>query len=82
MAVEKRNVEEYVRALAVEHGVTLALDVYDRMAQVFTNLGGDDVQLDEVEQLLVALSKKGVIEKTERVLLHAEYLRGKWGDQE
>ena len=77
MVVEKRNVEEYVRGLATEHGVTLEQDAYAKMAQVFTNLFGDDVQLDEVEQLLVGLKRKGVLQGREMILLQAEYLRSK-----
>ena len=77
MAVEKRNIEAYVRALAAQHGVTLEQDAYARMAQVLTNLGGDDVELDEVERLLVGLKRKGVIQGTEMILLQAEYLRSK-----
>lgn len=77
MTVEKRNVEEYVRALSAAHGVTPAMDAYDRMAQVLTSLGGDDVKLDEVERLLVGLKRKGVIQGAEMVLLQSEYLNSK-----
>lgn len=77
MASAKGDVEEYVRALAAEHGVTLEQDAYANMAQVFTNLSGDDVQLDEVEQLLVGLKRKGVLQGPEMILLQAEYLRSK-----
>lgn len=77
MASERQNVEEYVRALAAEHGVTLEQDAHARMAQVFTALAGDDVELDEVERLLVALKRAGVIQGAEMVLLQAEYLRTK-----
>ncbi|UUY07734.1 hypothetical protein LRS11_18225 [Pseudomonas sp. J452] len=77
MTGEKRDVEEYVRALAAEHGVTPQGDVYGRLAQVLTNLSGDDVEFDEVERLLVALKRKGVIQGAKMLLLQAEYLRGK-----
>jgi hypothetical protein len=77
MTGDKRDVEAYVRALASEHGVTLEQDAYAKMAQVLTNLGGDDVQLDQVEQLLVGLKRKSVIDGKEMLLLQAEYLRSK-----
>ncbi|WP_343350970.1 hypothetical protein [Pseudomonas sediminis] len=77
MASAKGDVEEYVRALAAEHGVSLEQDAYANMAQVLTNLGGDDVQLDQVERLLVALKRAGVVQGAEMVLLQAEYLRTK-----
>lgn len=77
MTGEQGNVEEYVRALASAHGVTPEEDAYDRMAHVLTKLSGDDVELDEVERLLVGLKRKGVIEKTEMLMLQLEYLEGK-----
>lgn len=77
MTGDKRDVEAYVRALAFEHGVTLEQDAYAKMAQVLTNLCGDDVQLDQVEQLLVGLKRKSVIDGKEMLLLQAGYLRSK-----
>ncbi len=77
MTREQRKVEEYVRALASAHGVTLEEDAYDRLARVITKLSDDDVELDEVERLLVALKRKGVIDKTEMLMLQLEYLGGK-----
>lgn len=77
MVVEKRNVEEYVLALAAEHGVTAHRNATDRLAQVLTNLSGDDSVLDDIEQLLVALKRKGVIQGAEMLMLQAEYLNGK-----
>lgn len=74
MASEMKSVAEYVRALANEHGVSDEEDRYDRMARVISGLSGDDVELDSVERLLVALSKKGIISGTERVLIHQKYL--------
>ena len=79
MTGEQRHIEEYVRELASAHGVTLQEDTYDRLARVLTKLSDDDVELDEVERLLVALKRKGVIEKTEMLMLQLEYLEGKRG---
>lgn len=75
----EKGVEAYVRALASEHGVSEQEDYYDRLARVLTKLSDDDVELDEVERLLVALKRKGVIEKTEMLMLQLEYLSGKRG---
>lgn len=77
MAREGESVEKYVRNLAAEHCVTDEQDVYDGMATVLTELSGDDVVLDRVERLLVALKKAGVLEGREMLLLHAEYLAAK-----
>ena len=79
MTGEKRNVEQYVRALAAEHGVTAQRNANDRLAQVLTILSGDDSVLDDIEQILVALKRKGVIKGAEVLMLQAEYLNGKQG---
>lgn len=40
-----------------------------------TRLAGDDVQLDQIEQLLIALQRSGYLTRVEMVLLQASYLR-------
>jgi hypothetical protein len=40
-----------------------------------TRLAGDRVELDEVEQLLIALQRAGHLSRTEVVRLQARYLR-------
>jgi hypothetical protein len=39
-----------------------------------TRLAGDDVELDEVERLLIALQRAGHLTRTEAGLLQASYL--------
>jgi hypothetical protein len=69
MTGKQRSVAEYVKALALEYGVSGEEGLYDRMARVISGLSGDDVELDGVEQLLVGLKRKGVIDGTEMLLL-------------
>ena len=47
----------------------------DALAHHITRLAGDDVQLDEIEQLLVALQRSGGLTRVEMVQLQASYLR-------
>jgi len=47
------------------------------MAMAITRLAGDTVILDNVEQLLVNLKRKGVLTKAETLSLQADYLKEK-----
>ncbi|ABU79485.1 hypothetical protein CSSP291_19830 [Cronobacter sakazakii SP291] len=47
------------------------------MATAITRLAGDTVVLDNVEQLLVNLKRKGVLTKAESLSLQADYLEEK-----
>lgn len=68
-------VADYVEELAREHGVRYRRSALDDFADTVTRLAGDDVVLDRIEELLVALSKAGAITGVERTKLHARYLR-------
>lgn len=81
LRIPKHNVERYVRSLAAKNHVTDAVDKIDRMASVITSLSGDDVTLDNVERLLVSLKRKGVIQKSEMLLLQINYLEEKVGEK-
>jgi hypothetical protein len=47
------------------------------MAVTITRLAGDAVELDSVEQLLVNLKRKGVLNKAEIMALQGRYLQEK-----
>ena len=40
-----------------------------------TRLTGDDVELDEIEQLLIALQRSGHLSRAEMIQLQANFLR-------
>lgn len=69
-----RDTECYVRALALQHGVTEVVDRIGRMAVAATEFEGDDGVLDTVERLLVNLTKKGVLSKPDMLTLLGKYL--------
>jgi len=71
------SVESQVRRLAKAHKVTAELDDLSRMAVVISQLSGDDIELDDVEQLLVNLKKKGVLSTPEVLTLQGRYLEEK-----
>jgi hypothetical protein len=64
-----------IRELARRHRVAYVKSGRDVLADHFTRLAGDDVRLDDVEQLLIALQRQGHLTRTEAVRLQARYLR-------
>lgn len=64
-----------IRKMARQHDVAYVPSPRDKLAHHITRLSGDDVELDEIEQLLVALQRCGHLSRTEMVQLQAAYLR-------
>ncbi|KPG85155.1 hypothetical protein [Pseudomonas sp. RIT-PI-o] len=71
------SVASEVRKLAEKHRVGTERDGVSRMAVTITRLAGDTVELDSVEQLLVNLKRKGVLNKAEIMALQGRYLQEK-----
>ncbi|EKY3118093.1 hypothetical protein SMY46_002732 [Cronobacter turicensis] len=71
------SVASKVRHLAAVHNISASCDSTSRMATAITRLSGDTVVLDNVEQLLVNLKRKGVLTKAESLSLQADYLEEK-----
>jgi len=71
------GVREYILELASTHGVTYVETPADRLADIITRLSDDEVYLDEIEQLLIALERAGVVARANVVPLHVNYLREK-----
>jgi hypothetical protein len=61
--------------LARQYHVAYIRTERDRLAHHITRLTGDDVELDEIEQLLIALQRAGYLSRIEVVRLQANYLR-------
>jgi phosphoglycolate phosphatase-like HAD superfamily hydrolase len=57
--------------MAEEHHVAYVQTARDALARHITRLAGDDVQLDEIEQLLIALQRSGRLARVEMVKLQA-----------
>ncbi|ALD44260.1 hypothetical protein SMQE32_46520 [Serratia marcescens] len=69
------SVANYVHQLAKDHEITHSRDGMSRMAVAITGLADDAVELDEVEQLLVNLKRKGILTKSEILSLQGRYFR-------
>ena len=64
-----------IRQWAKEYQITYVPKRRDALAHDITRLAGDHVELDEVEQLLMALQRQGHLSRREMVRLQARYLR-------
>ena len=64
-----------IRRMALDHHVTHVDASRDVFARHVTRLAGDDVELDEIERLLIALQRSGHLSRAEMILLQAAYLR-------
>jgi hypothetical protein len=64
-----------IRNWAQKYQVTYVRTRRDALAHDITRLAGDPVELDEVEQLLMALQRQGHLSRGEMVRLQARYLR-------
>jgi hypothetical protein len=64
-----------IRDMAAKHDVTYVPTQSDLLANHITRLSSDNVKLDEVEYLLIALQRAGHITRDEVVQLQARYLR-------
>ena len=62
-------------SLAREHGVTYTSTTTDVWAHNVTRLADDDVILDDIELLLIALQRAGHISRREALRLQVNYLR-------
>lgn len=76
-ALPKTEVEEYVRQLAEQSGITSERDSISKMAQAVTELAGDDIVISEVETLIANLHRAGIISKSEGITLIGRYLAEK-----
>lgn len=70
--------KEYVVGLAQQHGITYVRTPYDELAEAITRLSDDDIEMDDVELLLIALERAGVVPSANILPLHYGYLKEKF----
>lgn len=71
------GLRDYILSLATDHGVAYVKTPTDRLADTITRLADDEIELDEIEQLLIALERAGIVASVNVVPLHINYLREK-----
>lgn len=76
-ALPKVGVGQYVINLARKHGVSVVRTKLDVFAEAVTSHSGDDVQLDQVGQTLVALREKKLVTGQEMNRLMLGHIREK-----
>jgi hypothetical protein len=64
-----------IRAMARQHRVVYSRTATDRLAHHMTRLAGDSIELDEIEQLIVALQRAGHLTRNQAVHFTARYRR-------
>lgn len=73
----RSTTREYIIALADKFGIRYHPTPEDALAAISTRLAGDEVVTDEIEDLIVALRRAGVISGGEMVDLLSRYLAEK-----
>lgn len=66
--------EETIRAMARDHGIAAERTATDELADTLTNLAGDDVVHDEIEDLVVTMQRRGIITADQATALYGDYL--------
>lgn len=72
-------IAEHIRRLADEYNVSYIHTSDDAISNVLTELSNDNVTMDDVELLLLALERAGAIASSDVVPMHVHYLREKFG---
>lgn len=71
----KIKAASWIRDAARRHAVTVTETPVDTFAAAVSRLSDAGVQLDQTEQLLLALARARVVTDPQRFALHAAYLR-------
>jgi len=67
--------ERVIRRLAERNHVDYLQTANDVLANHISRLAGDDVELDLIEQMVIALQRAGHLSRVQAVRLQARYLR-------
>ena len=78
MEIPTQNVAAFILDLAARHGVRYEKGPYDDLAEVITRLSDDEVVLDDVDRLLMALARAKVLTVRETIALQMNYHREKF----
>ncbi len=71
------SVSSKVIKLAESYNITAEQDGISRLASSITRMSGDVVVLDNIEQLMINLKRKGILNKSEILELQRGYLQEK-----
>jgi hypothetical protein len=71
---DSRTIASWARQVAYERGIQLRPRPNDRFVKAVSRLSDGVIDLDPVEELLVALGRAGVLSSYQRGLLQVHYL--------
>lgn len=77
LTIPVSGLAKFITDLAKRYDISYVRTSNDALADVITKLSDDDVKLDDVVLLLIALERAGIIPSENVVPLHANYLREK-----
>jgi hypothetical protein len=69
------SAKDQILTLARRHGVAYVATSLDQAGNDMARLSGDDVELDNVEQILLALERAGKLTAPQADRLHVAYMR-------
>jgi hypothetical protein len=67
--------KQKIGLLAAQHGITYHQTEFDELADTYSRLSDNEVELDETELLLLELDRSGILTGKDNGFLHLEYLR-------
>lgn len=73
------GIAAFVRSLAAEHGIAYRPTALDALAAAITRLAYAETAPDETADLLLTLTRAGVIDEQKSFALHAAHLRERDG---
>jgi hypothetical protein len=67
--------KQKIGLLAEQHGITYHQTEFDELADTYSRLSDNEVELDETELLLLELDRAGILTGKDNGFLHLQYLR-------
>ena len=74
-AIADLTAKQQVNLLAAQHGITYHQTQLDELADTYSRLSDNEVELDETELLLLELDRTGILTGKDNGLLHLQYLQ-------
>lgn len=74
-AIADLTAKQQVHLLAQQHGIVYHPTQLDELADTYSRLSDNEVELDETELLLLELDRTGILTGKDNGLLHLQYLQ-------
>jgi hypothetical protein len=74
-AIADSTAKQQVNLLAAQHGIAYQPTPLDELADTYSRLSDNEVELDETELLLLELDRSGILTGRDNALLHLQYLQ-------